>query len=386
VSLERALSGLRGCLVVEDATGTVVEHDGTVPLTPASTQKLLVATAALSRLGPDFRFETKVVAERPVHDGVVDEAWLVGGGDPFLATADYAGYLARRPRTRDDPLTPLAALADELAARGVQSIPGGIHGDDSRYDRTRYVPSWNPSYVTEVEVGPIAALAVNQGLSAWESKRVAETDPPSATATALARLLQERNVAADPAAAQAAPGGAVVLAKIDSAPLSDVVAAMLRASDNFVAEVLLRELDHAAGGSGTTAGGAQVVEEEAAKLGLPVEGLHVVDGSGLDTGNRASCRALLATLSLNGQPQFSALDRGLAVAGQSGTLVRRFVGSPLAGRLAAKTGWINGVAAMVGRIDGPRLRFALIINGNFSWPAAQAVEDRVVGILGAYPG
>src|SRR5207245_1091472 len=81
-----------------------------------------------------------------------------------------------------------------------------------------------------------------------------------------------RGVAVEPAAAQAAPRGAVVVATLHSAPLADVVAAMLRASDNFVAEVLLRELDRQAGGTGTTAGGAELVGEEAARLGLRTGG------------------------------------------------------------------------------------------------------------------
>ena len=79
---------------------------------------------------------------------------------------------------------------------------------------------------------------------------------------------------------------------------------------------------------------------------------------------------------------FSVLDSGLAIAGHTGTLARRYIGTPAEVRLAAKTGWINGAAAMVGRIAGqPIRRFALVINGNFGWPTAQAIEDRVVALL-----
>src|SRR5207237_7432230 len=102
-------------------------------------------------------------------------------------------------------------------------------------------------------------------------------------------------------------------------------------------------------------------------------------GSGLDVGNRAPCRALLGALDLSRKARFSMLDSGLAIAGRTGTLARRFIGSPAEIRLAAKTGWINGAAAMVGRIAlSPTRRFALIFNGQFGWPHAQAVEDRVV--------
>src|SRR5205085_6464982 len=113
-ALQQALGGVAGCLIVEDDGATIFDHDSGSAFVPASSQKLLVAAAALSRLGPDFRFETRVLAVRPPQDGSLDDAWLVGAGDPYLATPDYAAYLATRQRTVDLPLTPMAALADEL--------------------------------------------------------------------------------------------------------------------------------------------------------------------------------------------------------------------------------------------------------------------------------
>jgi D-alanyl-D-alanine carboxypeptidase/D-alanyl-D-alanine-endopeptidase (penicillin-binding protein 4) len=186
-----------------------------------------------------------------------------------------------------------------------------------------------------------------------------------------------------PAAAGSAPHDAVVvLASVRSAPLAEIVAGMLRSSDNYVAEMLVKELDHQYGGPGLTAGGTARVLEEDGRLGLPLDGVHLDDGSGLDVGNRATCRALLAAQMLSRLAPFSVLDSGLAIAGHTGTLVHRFVGTPAETRLAAKTGWINGAAAMVGRIAGqPVRRFALVVNGNFGWAKAQAVEDRIVALL-----
>jgi D-alanyl-D-alanine carboxypeptidase len=110
--------------------------------------------------------------------------------------------------------------------------------------------------------------------------------------------------------------------------------------------------------------------------------VHLNDGSGLDTGNRSTCRGLLGALNLSRQPRVSVLDSGLAIAGRTGTLSKRYIGSPAEVILAAKTGWINGAAAMVGRIARqPTRRFALLVNGSFGWPTAEAVEDRVVALL-----
>ena len=388
-ALQQAFGGVNGCLFVEDqgtATTTVFDSNSGGSFTPASTQKLLVAAAALSRLGPDFRFETKVVASRPPQDGTLDEAWLVGGGDPYLATPDYAAYLATKPRTVDLPPTPLAALADELVAMGVRNIPAGLHPDESRYEPQRSVPSWKPSYVAEAEVGSLGALTVNEGLSGWGPNQKVAPDPAVSAATALGRLLGDRGVAVPgPSGGGKAPADGVVVGSLRSAPLSQIVTGMLRASDNYVAEMLVKELDRQYGGPGLTAGGTTRVVEELGRLGVPVDGVHLNDGSGLDTGNRATCRALLGTLNLSRLTPFSVLDSGLAVAGHSGTLAKRYAGSPADTRLAAKTGWINGCAAMVGRLapteSQPTRRFALIFNGSFGWPTAQAIEDRVVGIL-----
>jgi D-alanyl-D-alanine carboxypeptidase/D-alanyl-D-alanine-endopeptidase (penicillin-binding protein 4) len=385
-ALQQAMNGVNGCLIVQDDTAgtrTLFDLNSGATFVPASTQKVLVAAAAISRLGRDYRFETRVVAARPPQDGVLDEAWLVGGGDPYLATPDYAAYLTTRPRTVDMPVTPFTALADDLVAMGVRSIPGGIHPDESRYAVQRSVPTWKPSYVAEAEVGALGALTVNEGLSGWGPNQRVSPDPAFGATDAFGHLLTNRGVSLPaPAPSSGAPSDGVVIATVRSAPLGDIVSAMLRASDNYVAEMLVKELDREFGGPGLTAGGTVRIVEELARLGVAVEGVHLNDGSGLDVGNRATCRALLGALELSRRPQFSVLDSGLAIAGRTGTLAKRYIGSPAEVFLAAKTGWINGCAAMVGRIArDPTRRFALIFNGQFGWPFAQKVQDRVVGAL-----
>lgn len=385
-ALQQAMAGVNGCLAVEDEDGLaqlLFDHNAGGAFVPASSQKVLVAAAVLARLGPDFRYETKVIAARPPQDGALDNVWLVGGGDPLLATPEYAGYLSTKPRTADAPITPLAVLADELVAMGVRSIPAGLHPDETRYPPQRSVPTWKPSYITEAEVGSLGALTVNEGLSGWGPNQKVAADPAVGTANELGRLLAARGVSLPgPAAGGNAPSDGVVIATIKSAPLGQIVAAMLRASDNYVAEMLVKELDRQSGGPGLTAGGTARVIYELSRLGVVMDGVHLNDGSGLDTGNRSTCRALLGALNLSRKPQFAVVDSGLAIAGRTGTLSKRYVGSPAEIVLAAKTGWINGAAAMVGRIARqPTRRFALIFNGAFGWPYAQQVQDRVVSAL-----
>ena len=75
------------------------------------------------------------------------------------------------------------------------------------------------------------------------------------------------------------------------------------------------------------------------------------------------------------------------MAGRSGALVERLVGTPLEGKLAAKTGSLQGVTGLVGFVDGRRrLSFALLANGDFSEAGGRLLQDRLVALLANYPG
>ena len=373
--------------MVRDGGTPVYGRAGDLALAPASTQKLLVAAAALDRLGPDYRFETTVVAPAPpAADGSVDALWLVGAGDPLLATPEYAAYLASRPRTAGTPVTAMSLLVDQLATIGVHGVRNGVHGDNSRYDGPGWLPGWKPIYRDEADVGLLSALTVNGGLDHWAPSEVISADPTTMAGGQLARLIAARGISAAPGASSLRPANGVVLARVASAPLSDIVASMLRSSDNLAAELIVKELDKKAGGAGTTSGGLAIVTSTVQRLGIPVAGLHMGDGSGLDPGDRTTCAALLAAMDMGDRPGFDAISNGLAVAGRSGTLVNRFRGPPLAGHLAAKTGSIDCAVSMVGRLDlKAPLRFALIVNGPCDYNAAIAYEDRAANALATYP-
>ena len=88
------------CFVVSAGDRTLASHGPDTPLTGASTQKILTAAAALSILGPDTTFDTRVVASSAPTDGTVDRVWLVGGGDPVLSTNDYVSFLKSQPKSK----------------------------------------------------------------------------------------------------------------------------------------------------------------------------------------------------------------------------------------------------------------------------------------------
>jgi D-alanyl-D-alanine carboxypeptidase/D-alanyl-D-alanine-endopeptidase (penicillin-binding protein 4) len=370
-----------GCVVVADQSGVVYQHAATVPLVPASTQKLLVAAAALAVLGPSYRFTTTVMASAPPIGGRVGELWLVGGGDPLLATPAFAAWWTHQARYAAYPLTSLAPLAAAVRAAGIVSVPGGVHGDDARYDRQRLIPTWPADTESSHDIAPLSALTLNEGYEAWTPKAVVPPDPAASAASALSQLLRA------PAGADSVPpASAVVVAKISSAPLAQIIGAMLRASDNQIAELLVKELGYHARGVGTTTGGLAVVESTDAGLGISLAGVVMHDGSGLDHGNRSTCATLLAALDAGRKPGLDAIATGLAVAGQSGTLVNRFRGTPEAGTLHAKSGSIDDAGGLVGFFGtGPApVRFAMLFNQPMSYATLLAREDAVIAAIAPY--
>ena len=376
----------QACLSVRNPDGrTVFARNTTVALIPASTMKLETATAAMARLGSGSHLTTEVrAAAAPSGGTVAGDLWLVGGGDPLLATNDFAqvaGYHGQ-PRLSSS----MEALADRVVAAGIRRVDGRVVGDESRYDTQRYVPSWNPSYATLGEIGPQSALTVNGGFVQWRPQAVPAPAPATNAAAVLTTLLEARGVTVAGEAGEGRSPPGPTLATLDSPVMADVVRVMLQESDNLAAELLVKELGVRFGASGTTMAGLAVVKDSLASLALPVEGLASADGSGLDRSDRLTCDSLQATLAHSGEG--GDLGRGMPVAGRDGTLARRFTGTAAAGKIKAKTGSLQGVTGLSGWAtarDGRPMQFALLANDLPRDAAGTALQDRVVAALAAWP-
>lgn len=373
----------QSCLVVSDPGGGTVHYSRqpALDLIPASTLKLATTAAALAELGPDKRFTTQVRAGAAPADGAVGDLFLVGGGDPLLSTAEFAsdgGYLGQ-PRT----MTSIEALADKVVGAGVRRV-GRVLGDDSRYDGERLVPSWNPRYIADFDISPLSALVVNKSFTSAKPPAVA-ISPAAFAASAFAGLLKARGVTVGDSGTGKAPAGAPLVTSIDSVPLSDVVAEILQNSDNLGAEMLVKELGTRPGAPGSTAAGLKVVADRLKQMaGITPDEMAVVDGSGLDRSDKVTCDAM-QRLVAQAPP---ALGAGLSVAGRNGTLWKRFLGTPAAGRVFGKTGSLDGVAGLSGFVTGStnrNLAFTLLLNELPTASAGVGFQDRVVNVLAAYP-
>lgn len=350
-----------GALAVDLRTGQAVfarnEERG---LLPASTEKLAVTYAALFSLGADFRFETDVLGDGQI-DGSTWRGSLVlkGFGDPSLTRAS------------------LRTLAAGVRAFGIRSVTSGIVGDESYFDERRVVSGWKPGYLIE-ESPPLSALIVDRGkVDGYTSRN------PALSAAALFRSELRRAGVAVAGRARVGRTRApdFPLAFVHSATLGEIVRSMGVESDNFVAEMLLKQLGAQESGRGTSAGGAAIVTAILRTAGVPLGGVRLVDGSGLSYLNRLTAASLVGLLRLAWvDPEFRAIFlRTLPVAGVSGTLRDRL--RRVRGRVYAKTGTTNAASTLAGYVRG-RYAFAILHNGRpvaTTW--ARRAQDRFVLVL-----
>jgi D-alanyl-D-alanine carboxypeptidase/D-alanyl-D-alanine-endopeptidase (penicillin-binding protein 4) len=369
--LARALSvpnvpAARSAAVAVDLTAgrTVFARHQALALVPASNQKLAVAFAALSLLGASHRFDTTVYGEGEL----VGRTWrgdlvLKGFGDPTLTRGD------------------LRALAFQLRAQGIRKVTGGIEADESYFDSRRTGPAWKSWYYLD-ESPALSALTVDRArFRGWL------TGEPALAAGRQFRLAlrsvgigvrrQVELGVADALAEQ--------LATTESAALSRIVAYMNRESDNFTAELLLKQLGAVDEGVGTSQAGAKAVHRVLRERAVPLAGVRIVDGSGLSPRNRLTAAALIGMLVAAWHDPVirPAFVQSLAVAGVNGTLDDRMEAAPARGAVRAKTGTTAESSALSGYVRG-RFAFAVLHNGrpvSHFW--ARRAQDRFAAVLAA---
>lgn len=371
-------------LTVRDArTGAhLLDVSEQVPRIPASTVKLLTATAIISTLDPALTFATRAVRGASAHDVI-----LVAGGDTLLSPGkgDPAAVGGRAG------LADLAEqTAESLKAQGVTSVT--VHLDDRYASGARYAPGWLPADIKDGLTGAVAML----GLSTQRPLpgRAPITDPASSAARAFGKALAGRGLrVARDIDRVASPVGAPDLGVVSSAPLTDLVALALRESDDALTESLARQAAGKAGRPTSFSAVTAWVKETVAAKGVDLQGVTMIDASGLSRGSLITARSLGDVLSLAAGGQDPALQDVVAqlpVAGLSGTLADRFLKGPAhaaAGIARAKTGTLTGASALAGTVvdrDGRLLAFAILadkIPPGVGTLTARAALDRFVATL-----
>jgi serine-type D-Ala-D-Ala carboxypeptidase/endopeptidase (penicillin-binding protein 4) len=333
-----------GAVVLDLRTGQMLfAHNANLPLRPASNEKLATTYAALTALGPSFRIETDVLGEGQRSGATwLGNLVLKGYGDPALSAAQ------------------VNKLARQVMAAGIKHVSGRILGDESWFDTRRTGLGWKPDFYLH-QSPALSALIVNRG---WTGRF--ETTRPALMAAQLFRsdlrhagVTVHGGTALGVASAQAAP-----LAAVQSAPLAALLRHMDVMSDNFYAEMLLKEVGAVQGTGGSAAAGIAIERSLLRAAGVPLAGVRTVDGSGLSLLDRWTPVGLSTLLRAMWQDADLRpyIVPALPIAGETGTLEHRMRLRPARGLVRAKTGTTDNSSALSGFV-GDRYVFSILENG-----------------------
>jgi len=412
-------------------------HD---PLTPASNLKVVTTSAALDKLGADFKFRTLLV--RHGRDLV-----LIGDGDPALGDAEELRKLNM------SATTVFTTWAAGLVKMGLNDFDN-LYVDDSVFEQQFVHPRWPADqleknyeagvgglnlnancvdiFVHAGKVGevvqftsdpPTAYLTVkNTCVTGGENaiwwtrqagtnsinlrgqtrqtidvpQRVPMQDPPMFAGTVLAETLRASGMAIRGSVARDRTLRAAYLARassndktwsllaVNETSLLDVIARANKDSMNLYAECLCKRLGFAAAGEGSWSSGSAATGAFLRGLGVGANEFNLDDGCGLSKQDSVSASAMAAVLT---HDYFSKDSKAylatLSVAGADGTLQDRFRDSDLRGRVIGKSGFVNGVSCLSGFLtgrDGRTYAFSILINGipDLSNGQVKILEEKIV--------
>jgi len=405
---------------------------------PASNTKLLTSAAALAKLGPDFKFETKINYEK-ISSSVITNLTLTGSGDPSWGLSELGENLTTR----------VDQMANALYAAGVREIQGPlqIKASDVRWSQLSYPQGWQ----TDDHVECYGALAqefnlnincsnyllagvghghwsdygvdvpVSNELTQGDSTHVsivprdfsnprsgfairgtwrAGTPPQAYTLPVhqvshwVKALLMRSLVAKGIRLTQAGSEiGTPAELKFYSPPLSLIIKPFMKNSIDMIGDDLYKVLGERFGNSSNenlNQAGKQVMSEFETGIDESLASAIIYDGSGVSRENKITPRALLHLLEwLKNRSDFDFIWNSLPIAGVDGTLVHRMKGTAAQGVLRAKTGTLNGVYNLSGYVPvthggaiSDYVPFVILTNTQTTYASsARSAEDRIGATL-----
>ena len=383
-------------IVMDAATGEVLDSRAAdTPMPPASVAKAITSLYALERLGPAFRYRTRVLATGPVQAGVVQgDLVLAGSGDPTLQTdqlGDLASSLAAkgikgvsgRFLTWDGALPAVARISpDQPVQVGYNPAISGLNLNFNRvhFEWKRGQNGWSTAmdargerFVPPVRMARVKVVQREVPLFTYDSAGAEEdwTVASEALGKGGSRWLPVRHPAAyvgevfqtlckaqgiklpTPQSVPVAPPGQELTA-IESEALPEILRDMLRFSTNLTAEAVgLR----ASGAADLASSGAAMTAWVRARFGV---GCTFVDHSGLGSASRVTATEL-ASIIRQARLSGAGLQPLLRDMGMRDAKGREIKDHPI--RVTAKSGTLNFVSSLAGHILPPKGReliFAIV--------------------------
>lgn len=396
---EKKAEKLITALVESEGTGNfsvaIAAADGTIAAErnldterePASTTKTLTAFAAVHTLEMSGTLDTEVYL---THADTSPTIVLQGHGDMLLGEG-------QNDPSHINGRAGLATLAQNtvqsLRQRGIDqvalAVDDSLFGDDNTSTALEQNNDGNAMYT------PLSSMAVDGGRMRYglTADPDAFTDYPTLSRTTASdaaqtfrSLLTRQGITVTDSSDTSGTEASARIAKVSSAPLNEVMAFMLRHSDNTLAELFARLTALKLGLGNSMDADIQAVVQVLRANDIPTDGLHLTSCSGLAAGTRLRIPTLLAVQrSLVGLDDGGAAEiEGLSVPGLTGTARNRAANDDIKGLARVKTGSLGGVRALVGNVSrehGGVLLFAVIVNDSSDELAANnAIDDFMAGL------
>jgi D-alanyl-D-alanine carboxypeptidase/D-alanyl-D-alanine-endopeptidase (penicillin-binding protein 4) len=383
-----------GVLIVNPRTAdTLYSKNAGKLFMPASNMKIITSAAALTLLGPEYRYRTTFLTDGEVRDSLLDGNLLViGRGDPTVSD-----------RMRGTATTVMDALADSLRSHGVRQISGSLARVGNAFPDSIYGYGWEWDDLGEYYGAGVDELIFNEGMAPTTLRPLPDTvrdslysgpakNPGKAYLDALHDALVRKSLRLDGGVRDSTlptPLRMDTLFVLVSPPLREILPALMKPSQNQIAEILLRTIGLERGGLGTADSARKIVGQQLLAWGVQPDGFVIRDGSGLSDQDLLTPETIVRVLDrIQRDTAFATYYNSMPIAGIDGTIDTRMKGTPAEGNVHAKTGTLAKARSLSGYVttaDGERLIFSILAN-NTTTPgsAVTSVADQIAASLAAY--
>ncbi|MCK6597285.1 MAG: D-alanyl-D-alanine carboxypeptidase/D-alanyl-D-alanine-endopeptidase [Bdellovibrionaceae bacterium] len=420
-----------GLIITKGENKIIFELNSDKIMIPASISKLITSAAVLENVSSGYKFKTQLLLDKnyKIEGGIYKGTlYLKGGGDPSFVSEN------------------LWYLVNVFSRLKIQKIEGDIVVDDSLFDKVRFDESrqdvrvdraydapvgamsfnWNSVniYVRPGDLGKKTLVFIDPAVELFEVENKSSTvsgaannisiekkgnvvsvhgslgkdlkevaiyknisDPDIWSAENLKLFLTQRNIqVTGKVINRKTPSEAQVVAEYESKPIEHILADMNKFSNNYVAEMLTKNLSLQKNSIGSLTEGVKIINEFLKKLNLDKNSYEFYNPSGLTRDNKISAKSMVKILNYV-HADFTIFPEfliSLPIAGVDGTLKKRMKGQPTERWVRAKTGYLTGVVSLAGYAglrDGEICQFAFIFNGKTDESKIKNIFDNILKIL-----
>ncbi|MBL7544931.1 MAG: D-alanyl-D-alanine carboxypeptidase/D-alanyl-D-alanine-endopeptidase [Bdellovibrionaceae bacterium] len=417
-------------LIDNQKSETIYELNSTAKKIPASISKLATAAAVLDQFPPSHKFKTilAVDPDKISNEGYSGDLYIKGGGDPSFVSEN------------------MWFLVNQFDRNQINKIKGSIVVDDLLFDSVRFDESRQENRVDRAYDAPVGAMSFNwnslnifvrhdptskkpkvfldpdtgifdvdnratqtegeksdifverkgnriivSGTIGKKSKEVVVyknvEDPVEWSGRNLKLFLKQRGIFVEgDVKSGAMPKTVKIVSEYESKPIESILADMNKFSNNYVAEMLTKNLSISGDEQGNLKRGMVKINEYLSRIKMPKDQYYLVNPSGLTRENKMSARAMNHLLEVVHKdfkifPEFLS---SLPISGVDGTLKRRMKNEPAERWVRAKTGFLTGVVSLAGyagRADGRVYQFTFIFNGSTDETRIRNFFDKILNTL-----